>query len=972
MTQHSFLKTFSLSLVILAIVFFATSPAVFAAPGVPNIVSYQGRLTDNAGSLLGGSGTNYYFRFSLWTTSTIGGGSKLWPAGQPGTVTASVVDGVFNVNIGDTASGYPDALDYNFNDSDAVYLQIEVSSDGSSFETLGPRQRIVSSGYAINAQTVAGLAPGTGANNILTLGADGEIVLSSTGISTLGDIAAGVISSGTWNGTAIGDGYFVKTGDWTGLFDGNDSSYYLDANNLTNFDTRVATSVASLTTDDIAEGATNFYYSDTLARGALSAGTGIGYSSITGIISNSGALSFNTRTGDITLISSDVTDALGFTPMNPSGTTAQYFRGNGTLATFPTALSSFTNDSGFITGNQTITLSGDISGSGTTAITTAIGAGKVTNTMLAGSIAASKLVGSDIVTVGTIGSGTWNGTVITPAYGGTGVSTITGIVKGNGTSAFSAAVAGTDYEVPLTFSTGLTRSTNTITIDSTVVTLTGSQALSNKTGLISQWTNDSGYATGGGSASGTNTGDITLTAIGATPNANGASLSGQVLNLQPASASFGGIVTTGAQSIAGAKTFTSNFTVASTPDAAFIANNTSGRASMLVAGALKSSFVFDSAGTFTIQTQTKANILTGTPSGVALFEMNSSGEIGMGGTSTAVTSGVRLDVLNVITSDSAATRTVIRGRNAGSSFVTSGQAKTNYIAEFINTATRSTGGNNLTNVALYASASGAQVNYAGIFAAGNVGIGDVTPDYTLDVKGTICQDTDSDETCDGSVTSDARLKTNIEAIPSALEKIRQLRGVYFDWDEANSHTMFLGRGTRQVGVIAQEIEAVFPSLIYRDSSGYRMVDYQKLTGPLIEAVKELDIQVQAIPLYEDETFTEKIAEFLRGIAERGEALIDTVRAKRLCAEDVCIDRDQLQEMIEYINNQQESSGGSSSNPPVDEETPPGDAEPEGEPVPEGGEDTPPAEEEPVPEETPEPEPVPEESPEPEPESPPAE
>lgn len=60
------------------------------------------------------------------------------------------------------------------------------------------------------------------------------------------------------------------------------------------------------------------------------------------------------------------------------------------------------------------------------------------------------------------------------------------------------------------------------------------------------------------STSGTNTGDITLAAIGSSANANGASLSGQVLTLQPASASFGGVLTTGTQTIAGAKTFSSN------------------------------------------------------------------------------------------------------------------------------------------------------------------------------------------------------------------------------------------------------------------------------------------------------------------------------------------------------------------------------------------------------------------------------
>lgn len=56
---------------------------------------------------------------------------------------------------------------------------------------------------------------------------------------------------------------------------------------------------------------------------------------------------------------------------------------------------------------------------------------------------------------------------------------------------------------------------------------------------------------------GTNSGDVTLTAVGASPNANAASLSGQALTLQPASSSFPGVVTTGTQTIAGAKTFSS-------------------------------------------------------------------------------------------------------------------------------------------------------------------------------------------------------------------------------------------------------------------------------------------------------------------------------------------------------------------------------------------------------------------------------
>lgn len=68
--------------------------------------------------------------------------------------------------------------------------------------------------------------------------------------------------------------------------------------------------------------------------------------------------------------------------------------------------------SGTNSGDQTITLTGDVTGSGTGSFAATIGAGKVTNSMLAGSIAASKLVGTDIATVGTITSGTWNGTDI--------------------------------------------------------------------------------------------------------------------------------------------------------------------------------------------------------------------------------------------------------------------------------------------------------------------------------------------------------------------------------------------------------------------------------------------------------------------------------------------------------------------------------------------------------------------------------
>lgn len=62
---------------------------------------------------------------------------------------------------------------------------------------------------------------------------------------------------------------------------------------------------------------------------------------------------------------------------------------------------------------------------------------------------ASSYVGQNtITTLGTITTGTWNAGTLAVGYGGTGVTTLTGLVKGNGAAAFSAAVDGTDYLSP--------------------------------------------------------------------------------------------------------------------------------------------------------------------------------------------------------------------------------------------------------------------------------------------------------------------------------------------------------------------------------------------------------------------------------------------------------------------------------------------------------------------------------------------
>jgi phage-related tail fiber protein len=63
-------------------------------------------------------------------------------------------------------------------------------------------------------------------------------------------------------------------------------------------------------------------------------------------------------------------------------------------------------------------------------------------------IASSYAGQNTITTLGTVTTGTWNGSTLAVGYGGTGVTTLTGMVKGNGSAAFSAAVDGTDYLSP--------------------------------------------------------------------------------------------------------------------------------------------------------------------------------------------------------------------------------------------------------------------------------------------------------------------------------------------------------------------------------------------------------------------------------------------------------------------------------------------------------------------------------------------
>ena len=99
-------------------------------------------------------------------------------------------------------------------------------------------------------------------------------------------------------------------------------------------------------------------------------------------------------------------------------------------------------------------------------------------------------------------------------------------------------------------------------------------------------------------------------------------------------------------------------------------------------------------------------------------------------------------------------------------------------------------------------------------------------------------------------SSDIVLKENIENIPNALDAVKKLNGVLFDWkksyiDQRGGEDGYFVR-KRDVGVIAQEVEKVLPEAVGQRPDGIKAVKYDRLTCLLIEAVKQLQDKVESL------------------------------------------------------------------------------------------------------------------------------
>jgi hypothetical protein len=94
-----------------------------------------------------------------------------------------------------------------------------------------------------------------------------------------------------------------------------------------------------------------------------------------------------------------------------------------------------------------------------------------------------------------------------------------------------------------------------------------------------------------------------------------------------------------------------------------------------------------------------------------------------------------------------------------------------------------------------------------------------------------------------SAASDVRLKKSVRPLKDTLDKLLRLRGVSFEWKEPEKQGNLTGP---QMGLIAQEVEEVFPEWIDMDPSGYKILTVRGFEALAVEALKEIKAQNEAL------------------------------------------------------------------------------------------------------------------------------
>jgi len=96
-----------------------------------------------------------------------------------------------------------------------------------------------------------------------------------------------------------------------------------------------------------------------------------------------------------------------------------------------------------------------------------------------------------------------------------------------------------------------------------------------------------------------------------------------------------------------------------------------------------------------------------------------------------------------------------------------------------------------------------------------------------------------------SPISDVRVKTNVRPLGHALDITMALRGVEFDWKDDEFPELNL-RLYPEVGLVAQEVEKLLPTIVRENAEGYKTVNYACIVPVLIEAMKEQQLSIKKL------------------------------------------------------------------------------------------------------------------------------
>ena len=123
---------------------------------------------------------------------------------------------------------------------------------------------------------------------------------------------------------------------------------------------------------------------------------------------------------------------------------------------------------------------------------------------------------------------------------------------------------------------------------------------------------------------------------------------------------------------------------------------------------------------------------------------------------------------------------------------------------------------------------------------GRIGIGTTSPLSELHVNGGIYA-----SSIQGP--SDKRFKKNIEPLQNSLEKIIALSGYTYEWRKEEFPDKNFKSG-KDIGLIAQEVEKIYPEVVFtaNDEMKSKSIDYAKLVPALIESIKELQAEIEAL------------------------------------------------------------------------------------------------------------------------------